>query len=409
MPVFLRGVVGLYLAASSFALAANDAYLELGKTGLEPRELAVVVNDADPLSRQIGDYYLERRGIPKENLIHVRLPVTVSNLPAEQFKPIKESIDRQTGAHIQAYALAWTQPYRVDCMSITSAVALGFDRAYCSASGCTQTKPSGYFNSSSHAPYSDHHLRPAMLLAGKNMDEVRKLIDRGIASDHTFPTGTGYMLSTWDKKRSVRSVLFKESVKLLGDAFHLQDLDANSISDKQDVLFYFIGRANVPNLSSLRFIPGGFADHLTSAGGQLTDSYQMSSLRFLEAGATASYGAVVEPCNLLEKFPHPGVAIWRYAEGNTLIEAYWKSVLTPGEGVFIGEPLAKPFGPVTLRDSGGQVTLRMFAPQAKNVTLESAESGLGPYRPKQIYPVKAGLNAINLSVPNLSEYYRVKF
>jgi hypothetical protein len=37
------------------------------------------------------------------------------------------------------------------------------------------------------------------------------------------------------------------------------------------------------------------------------------------------------------------VAIGRYLQGETLIEAYWKSVLMPGQGIFIGEPLAAPF------------------------------------------------------------------
>ena len=55
------------------------------------------------------------------------------------------------------------------------------------------------------------------------------------------------------------------------------------------------------------------------------------------------YGTVVEPCNLPQKFPYPPVAIGRYLQGETLIEAYWKSVLMPGQGIFIGEPLAAPF------------------------------------------------------------------
>jgi uncharacterized protein (TIGR03790 family) len=70
----------------------------------------------------------------------------------------------------------------------------------------------------------------------------------------------------------------------------------------------------------------------------------MSSLRWLEAGATGSYGTVVEPCNFTQKFPHPGVLMAHYLDGDTLIEAYWKSVLMPGQGIFIGEPLARPFG-----------------------------------------------------------------
>jgi hypothetical protein len=32
-----------------------------------------------------------------------------------------------------------------------------------------------------------------------------------------------------------------------------------------------------------------------------------------------------------------------YLRGSSLIEAYWKSVAQPGQGIFVGEPLAKPF------------------------------------------------------------------
>jgi len=71
----------------------------------------------------------------------------------------------------------------------------------------------------------------------------------------------------------------------------------------------------------------------------------MSALRWLEAGATASYGTVVEPCNFPQKFPDPGVAMRHYLDGDTAVEAYWKSVVWPGQGLFIGEPLARPYGP----------------------------------------------------------------
>jgi hypothetical protein len=33
-----------------------------------------------------------------------------------------------------------------------------------------------------------------------------------------------------------------------------------------------------------------------------------------------------------------------YLKGDTLLEAYWKSVAMPGQGLFIGEPLARPYG-----------------------------------------------------------------
>jgi uncharacterized protein (TIGR03790 family) len=70
-------------------------------------------------------------------------------------------------------------------------------------------------------------------------------------------------------------------------------------------------------------------------GGDLLDSAshtdQMSSLRWLEAGATASYGTVSEPCNYWQKFPNPSVLFKNYVQGNSAIEAYWKSVAWPAQ------------------------------------------------------------------------------
>ena len=52
-----------------------------------------------------------------------------------------------------------------------------------------------------------------------------------------------------------------------------------------------------------------------------------------------------EPCNFVQKFPRPNLVIDTYLNGETLIESYWKSVEWPGQGIFIGEPLATPFLP----------------------------------------------------------------
>ena len=78
-------------------------------------------------------------------------------------------------------------------------------------------------------------------------------------------------------------------------------------------------------------------------------SSQMSALRWLEAGSTGSYGTVIEPCNFPQKFPDPEVLMRRYLAGESLIEAYWKSVRWPGQGIFIGEPLARPYARKTAR------------------------------------------------------------
>ncbi len=397
------------LLITAFAVAA-EARVSLPRTGLVPDELAVIVNDDDPLSQQVGIYYQKARGIPSSNMIHIKFKPGHSNLTKDEFLQLKSVIDRVTPDHVQAYAVAWTNPYRVGCMSLTSALAFGYDESYCSQK-CGPTTASSYFNSPSVNPAIDHKLRPAMMLAGTNIEMVKSLIDRGVESDHSFPTGRAYLLSTSDRVRSVRSIYFEQTAKELADVFPIEIMEAESIADRQDVLFYFTGLVEVPNLQTLGFLPGALADHLTSTGGQLTDSKQMSSLRWLEAGATASYGTVVEPCNHPQKFPFPGIAMFHYSVGATAIEAYWKSVAWPGEGVFIGEPLARPFAPLLHETSPGQFELKIFAPRAGRVRIEQSISAAGPFRIISKQPLlRRGANLLHFKFNKVTDgYLRVRW
>ncbi len=340
--ICLLGTLGL-LACAHSVQALPERPMAF-RTGLEADELAVIVNDDDPQSTAIGTYYQRRRGIPAKNVIHVRFPPGAPVMSEAEFLRVKATVDAATPASVQAYALAWTEPYRAGCMSITTAFAAGYDKAWC-AEGCAPTKLSPYFNSPTLTPWLTYNLRPTMMLAGTSVDEVKRLIDRGVEADGTAPAGTGYLVETDDKSRNVRAAIYDEVIRVLSPHVRLQRIRANFIRNRPDVMFYFIGAARVDQIETNHFLPGAMADHLTSSGGVLVDnSAQMSSLRWLQAGATGSYGTVVEPCNFPQKFPHPGIAIEHYLRGETLLEAYWKSVAMPGQGVFIGEPLARPFG-----------------------------------------------------------------
>jgi uncharacterized protein (TIGR03790 family) len=329
----------LWLGLSGLGLLPALAAAALGAS-----QLAVVVNDADPLSVKVGAYYQQARHIPAGQLIHVRFAGQRPALSASEFAPIRAAILAATPAHVQAYALTWAQPYRVDCMSITSALTFGFDPAWCTqGKGCRQTRASPLYDYDSAAPFTDLGIRPSMMIAATGFTDARALIDRGVSADHTHPRGGAYLLVTSDRQRSSRVDEFvrASTLRVPGLAMHL--LRGNLLPRRLDVLFYFTGLPVVKGLEALDFLPGAVGDHLTSFGGMLTDSPQMSALRWLEAGATGSYGTVQEPCSYPQKFPNPAVLIRRYTQGETLIEAYWKSVSSPGEGVFVGEPLANPW------------------------------------------------------------------
>lgn len=327
--------------------------VEVPTVSLSADAVGVLVNPDDPQSVAVAKHYVEARNIPASHVYEVKLTVAAS-VTAEEFDAAKKTLDAAVDPAVQAWAITWTQPYAVGCMSLTSAFALGFDTKYCNTTGgaCGPTAPSPYFDSPSSAPFQDHGLRPAMALVGKDTASALALIDRGVAADGTFPPGDGYLLRTTDVARSVRWPDFMATTNLWDhpDGLKLTYLDNASGSGKdylentKDVLFYFTGLADVPALETNTYRPGAVADHLTSFGGQVPTSGQMSIAKWLEAGATASYGTAFEPCNYPTKFPSPKVMLPHYFRGETVLEAYWKSVRWPGEGVFVGDPLARPWG-----------------------------------------------------------------
>lgn len=357
--IFHVCLIGLLLSAGSLAVAQeqtsgieptdSDESTEVeGRSGqgVSAATLGVVVNVQDPNSVAVTRLYMRERGIPQANLIAVSFSPRQADISPSSFKAVYRQSIEPLGERIQALVLTWTKPYRVGCMSITSAFAMGYSQAYC-ASGCQYTRASGYFDSRSRTPWTSHGVRPTMMLAAPSIDAVSALIDRGLAADHSRPSAsTAYVVQTQDAARSIRSIGHPagETKPIAVSGTVLKYVNGSAIRGDVNILAYFIGSANVAGLSGNRYLPGAVGDHLTSFGGVLDgNTGQMSILEWIRYGLTGSYGTVVEPCNYPQKFPDPEVFLERYSEGDTLVEAYWKSVIMPGQGLFVGEPLAKPF------------------------------------------------------------------
>ncbi len=339
LSILLRGLCCATVLASA---AASAQFKPAAASGLQPAQLAVVVNDDEPNSVEIGEYYRQARNIPARNVVHVRIPGKPRKLDAEQFRQLKEQIDGQLGADIQAVLMVWTAPYAVECNSITAAYTMGFDAALCQKP-CGPGKPSAYYNTASARPQAEFGMRLSMLLPTESVEQARALIGRGQASGFAVPAASAYYLVTSEQARNSRAPFFPRAMVLPQKKLTIKNLHADSLEDAKDIMVYQTGMARVAKLDTLQFLPGALADHLTSVGGDLLGEAQMSSLRWLEAGATASYGTVSEPCNYWQKFPNSTVLLQHYLRGASAIEAYWRSVAWPGQGVFIGEPLAAPY------------------------------------------------------------------
>jgi uncharacterized protein (TIGR03790 family) len=330
--------------------ASSTLGFSLPRAGLSAAELAVIVVEGDAQSEAIASYYQAARAVPAANIIRVKLNTSSAAISVSDFAAFKAEVDAKLPAGVQATLLTWTAPSRVvgTCaMSITSAMAFGYDSKYCG--GCSGTAPSSYFDSESKQAWVNHKIRPSMMLGAASLGAAKTLIDRGVRADASQPSGDGYLLRTSDVARSVRFGDYIGLPAAWAGRLKLNYIDnsaaaaADFIEAKSDILFYFTGLANVPKLASLSFRPGAVADHLTSFGGSLPGAGQMAVTGWLDAGATASYGTVEEPCNYTQKFPQASVLMDHYFRGETVIEAYWKSVQWPGQGLFVGEPLARPF------------------------------------------------------------------
>ncbi len=339
----LRNFLCLSLALAAAAHAEPVAPVPpAAPPGLQASQLAIVINDAEPNSIEVGEYYRKAHGIPAANVAHVNIPNRPRKLSIDQFAQLKERINAQLKPEIQAVLMVWSAPYAVECNAITSAFTLGYDGDQC-AKTCDPGKPSAYFNSEAAQPYTQLGLRLSMLLPIDFVEEAKAVVDRGAVSGFSVPAASAYYLTTSDAARNSRAGFFPPAGVVRQRKLTVKNLKADSLEGAQDIMVYQTGQAKVAKLETLRFLPGALADHLTSFGGDLQGNSQMSSQRWLEAGATASYGTVSEPCSYWQKFPNPTVLLRRYLSGSTALEAYWGSVLWPAQGLFIGDPLAAPY------------------------------------------------------------------
>ena len=356
---------------------------------LTAAELGLVINTDDPQSVAVGTAYIEARKIPSANVVRLALGAPAKDVSAETFQQWKTQVDAALPASVQALALTFTQPSLVEgCQSITAAFTFGYDAKYCVA--CERGPESPFFQKPTSRPFTDDGIRPSMMLAASSTAEAEKLIARGVAADGTFPPGKAYFVRTTDVPRSgPRYQQFQAVTKTFAtSALETEYVDetnggASDLVDAPDVLFYMTGRERIPGIGTNTYRPGAFADHLTSFAGAFTSTCdptgQMNVLCWLEAGVTASYGTVVEPCNHPQKFPDARILTETYFRGATVLEAAWASVAWPGQGVFVGEPLARPFGSrLTVHEDVATIdTTELVAKET--YVLEGASDASGPW------------------------------
>ena len=415
------------LTASQLAIFANsqDPY-SVGSSGTT----VCTVGGAAIKDDGVVGYYVQKHKVPCGNVFVVSLSTAAYVAQATLESTV---LAVRLPADLQAIALGWVAPAQVSSTlssdgprSISAVVANGGwmkgAPSTCTVSGGPSAQPllgqgpiNPYFNKASKAPFTDYKFRPTMLLAGETCPACAKnsntyvgpwlpdvstakiTIDAAIAAVDTNPTGGNvYWAYTADPVRNqtvfiVSPLLLgsglspKVNTQILGTRTNFYPADITS----KNILLYDEGAPHW-NYQGATFLPGagiGFA--VTSTSGYLPyDGNQTNVASWLQAGAVAAYGNAIEPCNLFAyKHPDPAILVSNYLQGQTVVEALWKSVRLPWGGNFVGDPLASPFslGPSIPRSGprvspGGAVNGASFAPGpvSPGTVLTVFGSNLGP-------------------------------
>ena len=222
-------------------------------------DIGLVVKTAAPYSVAVGEHCVTARGLQAAQVLRLDMP-TKAVFDRDEFEALRRAFDAFFGPTAQGLALA-----------------LGFDAALCSR-GCAASRISGYFNSPSSRP----------------------------------------LLTTDDAARRVRMALYPAPGLLAALGVELRVEPASVLPDAHRLLLAVTDSERVSLEPTPDWVPGGLGDHLTSFGGDLQGAHgQSTALDWIVSGATANHGAVSEPCNHAQKFPHPQVLLLHYLQGST--------------------------------------------------------------------------------------------
>ena len=333
--------------------------LSAGGSGLNT---VIIVNQNSSNSVQLGNYYREVRQVPPQNVLRINwsggnVQWTQTEFTNSLLNPFFAMLSsRQLTTQIDYAVLSMDIPYRVTAPgngenSTTSALFYGFKPDPSDLLTCPMAPGSTNLYAGSEAIFrstppisatSNSFL--ATMITQTNLDLAKQIVNQGVTADASFPTRTVYLAKSTDPIRNLRYLTADNAVfntRLRGNYFMQR---TNTYTP-----YYLVPMAGYQNGTSFfsiqpdTFVPGAMADSLTSFAGQLFEnSGQTSSLIFLQAGASGSFGTVAEPCNYLEKFPDPQNYFYQ-SRGFSLAECYYQSVTNPYQGLVTGEPLSAPF------------------------------------------------------------------
>ncbi len=342
-----RGLFGIVLLGCALVCK-----LHAGGSGLNT---VVVVNQTSSNSCELGSYYCQQRQVPPQNVLSINWSGgntlwTSNDFQTNLVVPLLNMLaTRQLTNQIDYVVLSMDIPFQTSYGPTTNSTTTALFYGPRLGPGDPNGLNNSYFASEAVFRQAPPVGAPgysflATMITDNSLTQAEQLVDRGVASDGTFPQQPVVLAKSLDPSRNGRYVYFDNAI------FNVNVLDVSSILRTNTdwvtwptgCLGYQTGLAQFSVPQGL-FVPGAVADSLTSFGGIIFGSNsQTNLLAFINGGATGSYGTVIEPNQDTSKFPNPQVYFYQ-ARGFSLAESYYQSVNVPYLGLMVAEPLAAPF------------------------------------------------------------------
>jgi len=335
----------------------------------------VVLNEASPISMDIGMYYAQKRGIPQANLLRIQT-ATDENIPREDFErqidsPIANWLTRNFAQDRILYiVLTKGIPVRVTgttgqdgtVASVDSEITLLYRKLL-----GQQVPPAGpiknpYFlaeaplTQAKQFNHADQDIYLVSRLDGYNSADIRALIDHGAA-----PSKEGKILLDAKGSPDQKGDIWLQQAADLLDKAGFKDrvvLETSSkvLNDIKQVLGYYSWGSNDPAIRirhfGFEFVPGALAGMYVSSdartfkesdGWKIAESGAQSlAADLIRDGITGIAGHVSEP--YLEATIRPNILFPAYLAGFNLIESYYLAMpYLSWQTIVIGDPLCAPF------------------------------------------------------------------
>lgn len=342
------------------------------RNGPQNDELALIVNDADPTSRAVAEYYFTRRRIPAAHICHIRT-VADEEIGRDYYE---RQIEAPIGAWLKQHNLAEKilvlvtttgVPLKIKgSMSITgtaSSVDSELTLLYRQLHGERRAPLEGgvqnpFYASSERFQHPKFAMYLVARLTAYSLGDVRAMIDRSLQARNRGVV----VLDGKSGDMDDGELWLRRTMNLLPRNRTVFDDTARVIENVGDVIGYASWGSNDTNhrkrTSGLHWLPGGIATEFVStdartfqeppAGWRITSwkdragffagSPQSLAGDLLREGASGVSGHVYEP--YLPFTPHPDLLFPAYLDGWTLAESYWRSIrLLSWMNIVVGDPL----------------------------------------------------------------------